>query len=84
MVEYLDANTIQGTRETREPIYQETASGYGKKLRSHYMVRVANRWHRVYIVQWANAGSAYIMKAGKALYLDGDCEHRIKHTIGRP
>lgn len=37
-----------------------TASGYGPRIPSSYMVRWAGRWRRVYVAQYGNAGSAYI------------------------
>lgn len=37
-----------------------TASGYGRRIPSHYMVRFNGRWRRVYVCQISNAGSFYI------------------------
>jgi hypothetical protein len=37
-----------------------TASGYGNRIPSPYMVKWCNRWRRVYICQQGNAGTAYI------------------------
>lgn len=37
-----------------------TASGYGRRIPSRYMVQWEGRWRRVYICQYSNAGSAYI------------------------
>lgn len=43
---------------------QQTASGYGRKLTTRYLVQWAGRWRRVYVAQFANAGTAYIGKPG--------------------
>jgi hypothetical protein len=43
---------------------QETATGYGRRLTSPYMVRWEGRWRRVYVAQFSNAGTAYIGKPG--------------------
>lgn len=43
---------------------QYTASGYGARIPSRYMVKWSGRWRRVYVAQFANAGSAYIGKPG--------------------
>lgn len=43
---------------------QETASGYGRKLTTPYMVRHEGRWRRVYACQISNAGTLYISKPG--------------------
>ena len=43
---------------------QETASGYGRKLTTPYMVRFNGKWRRIYACQIANAGTLYIGKPG--------------------
>ena len=43
---------------------QETASGYGRKLTTRYMVQWAGRWRRVYCCLISNAGTCYIGKPG--------------------
>lgn len=40
-----------------------TASGYGARLPSLYMVRYLGRWRRVYVACYSNAGTAYIGKS---------------------
>lgn len=37
-----------------------TASGYGSRIPSRYMVKYNGRWRRVYWHQYSNAGTAYI------------------------
>ena len=37
-----------------------TASGYGNKIPTRYMVRFANKWRRVYVAVWSNSGTCYI------------------------
>ena len=41
-----------------------TATGYGRRIPSRYMVRHNGRWRRVYVCQISNAGSAYLGKPG--------------------
>ncbi len=43
---------------------QETASGYGKRLRSTREVFVGGRWRRVYITIFSNSGTAWIVLKG--------------------
>ena len=39
-----------------------TATGYGKKIPTPYMVRtIDNRWRRVYCAIYSNAGTLYVM-----------------------
>lgn len=44
--------------------YRIPVSGYGKRIPSRYMVKHGGRWRRVYVVQYSNAGTAYIGKPG--------------------
>lgn len=43
---------------------QQTASGYGLKLATPYMVRWNGKWRRVYSCCTSNASSEYIGKPG--------------------
>lgn len=49
----------------------ETASGYGRRLRSTRMIRLAGeqRWRRVYVICYSNAGSAYVRIKGEQYFL---------------
>src|SRR5574343_490810 len=52
-----------------------TASGYGLRIPSPYMVRFNGKWRRVYICQISNAGSAFIGKSlrdGFTVSIEGD------------
>lgn len=40
---------------------QQTASGYGRKLNSGKKYRFNGRLYRVYICQYSNSGTAYII-----------------------
>lgn len=56
---------------TAVPAHGYTATGYGKRMPSRYMVKHAGRWYRVYIAHFANAASLYIGPAGKWLAVFG-------------
>jgi len=45
----------------------QTATGYGPKIVTEYMLRVSNRWHRVYCSIYSNSGTLYILKGGDAI-----------------
>jgi hypothetical protein len=77
MVTYTDPKMVTDTRTTEAPMYGRTATGYGSKLPTRYMVQYAGRWHRVYMAQWGNAGTAYIVHGGQDLVLDTATEHRF-------
>lgn len=40
-----------------------TRSGYGSRIPTHRMVRLPGspRWRRVYICQWSNSGTCYVL-----------------------
>ena len=48
-----------------------TASGYGKRIPTRYMVRFNGKWRRVYCVIYSNIGTCYIgdyfKKSGKII-----------------
>ena len=47
-------------RETELPQHGRTVAGYGCRIPSHYMVKWAGRWRRVYVCNYGNSGTAYI------------------------
>jgi hypothetical protein len=56
--------------ETKEELlwWQEkglsfTASGYGRRIPTRYMVKFKNRWRRVYCCIYSNNGTSYIPSA---------------------
>lgn len=67
---YLDPQQVEAKRQTRTPA-NRSRSGYGSKLPTSWMLRLKgnHRWHRVYVIQYSNAGSAYILSKGKMLFL---------------
>jgi hypothetical protein len=46
-----------------------TASGYGKRIPTQYMIRVNNRWRRVYCCIYSNIGTLYIGKLEDGLII---------------
>ena len=54
--------------------------GYGAKIPTRYMIKYGypRIWHRVYVICYSNAGSAYILYRGKRLFLDIDTEYKLK------
>lgn len=51
-------------KETDSPRSGQTATGYGAKLPTPYMVKYNGRWRRVYAACYGNAASHYIGAAG--------------------
>ena len=48
---------------------QYTASGYGNKLPSIYMIHYENRWYRVYSICYSNVSTEYVIIMGKRIRL---------------
>lgn len=58
---------------------------YGSKIPTRFMVKYesgrkyeSSRWRRVYIMQYGNAGSAYILFRGKQMFLDSNTESKLE------
>ena len=66
---------------------QYTATGYGPKIPTRYMVRYQDatdrypRWRRVYVAIYSNAGTPYIIVDGTLRVIDGHTEHVLTTTV---
>ena len=47
-------------KETPLPARGQTATGYGSRLPTRYMVKWNGRWYRVKVICFSNSGTAYI------------------------
>lgn len=72
-MEALTADMATDAKITEAPL-QRSVTGYGPKLPTPYMFRIANRWHRVYVVNYGNSGSSYVAIKGKRYFLAGSAE----------
>jgi hypothetical protein len=45
----------------------QNKTGYGRRIKTPYMVNWSNRWYRVYACQFSNAGTLYIESKGKPI-----------------
>jgi len=67
-LEYLDTDLIQDwCEDVNPPTYGRTASGYGRKIPTAHRIKVKNRWRRVYVTIYSNAGTSWITVDGKRL-----------------
>ena len=58
----LDENDIQSFRQDVEyPTYGRNVDGYGMKIPTPRWLKVKNRWRRVYVTQYSNCGTAWII-----------------------
>lgn len=69
-IKYLDSLEIQdANRDEVAPTYGRDVSGYGRKIPTCLRLKVLNRWRRVYVTQYSNAGTAWVVVGGKHLVL---------------
>ncbi len=61
---YLEASEVSEVKLTAGPMFS-SASGYGRKMPTRYMVRIGSRWYRVYCACFSNVGSLYIVRNGE-------------------
>lgn len=65
---YLDPTLVTDKRQTKAP-HNRSRSGYGSKVPSTWQLRIGTRWHRVYVICWSNAGTAYVLRGGERVLL---------------
>lgn len=49
-----------------------TATGYGAKIPTRLMLRIGKRLHRVYLRQYANIGSLFVVYKGEEHFLTSE------------
>jgi hypothetical protein len=65
------ATITEVAREYVAPTYG-SSTGYGRKIPTRYLVRTREgdaRWRRVYVMNYGNVGSAYVVVRGKELFI---------------
>jgi hypothetical protein len=55
-----------------------SATGYGGKIPTRWLLRYSRRWRRVYMMQYGNAGSPYVVVDGIDHFLDLATEHMLE------
>jgi len=60
---------VIGRRQTDIPKHGSLL-GYGNKIPTSWQIQLKDkRWRRVYVIQWSNAGTPYIIVRGDRLLL---------------
>jgi hypothetical protein len=76
-------SVIELFKDNRAPRYRMTVSGYGGKIPLPYRIRFNdNRIRRVYVMQYGNSGSAYVIVNGITVFIDSDIEHDLMKLEG--
>ena len=47
-------------KQTELPLWGRSATGYGRRIPTSYMVKHNGKWRRVYVCCYGNSGTAYI------------------------
>jgi hypothetical protein len=71
-----DLHQVTAAKQTETSPYQQTASGYGSKLQTSYMIQLdaKPRWYRIYCICYSNVGSLYVMVKGTRLFIRNEYE----------
>jgi len=68
-MDYLNELDVVAVRQTEPPL-NRSRTGYGNKLGTSWEIQLRDlKWRRVYVIQWSNAGTAYIIVNKKNVYL---------------
>jgi hypothetical protein len=69
-VVYLDPSRVTDQRQGEPPRNPYRGEGYGPKIPSSWELQIdGKRWHRVYVMQWSNMGTPYVLVKGQQLLL---------------
>lgn len=77
---YLPASEVSEVSVDAEHPRNPYPSGYGRKIPTRYRVKIANRWHRVYMMQYGNSGAPYVIRKGQTWHLSTDVESMLEEA----
>lgn len=75
---YTTPENVTDVKITEIPASGHTASGYGGRIPTRYMIKYLGRWRRVLAMVYGNSGSLYVNEGGQIAHLDTDTEHRLE------
>ena len=79
-IKYLQIAEVQGRKIDELENWQRYANvtGYGNKIPTQYMLRIDNRWHRVYCICYSNSGSLYVLRNKESFFLSIDVQLELR------
>lgn len=80
-VPYTDYSKVESVVLDLYPPRWRSNTGYGSKVPTPFRIKYEGRWRRVYMMQWGNAGTPYVLCKGKKVCLDSTTEYML--TEGR-
>jgi hypothetical protein len=73
-LKHLQAGDVTAAKLTDTPLSRQAIQGYGPKIPTGYMLQAGGKWRRVYVVNYGNAGSTYVLVHGTNHYLSPGAE----------
>lgn len=80
MTTWMDDSLITDVKITTAP-FNRSVTGYGGKIPTRYMLQISKRWHRVYVMQYSNSGTAWVSYKGQVCILESNTEYRIEKMV---
>tara|TARA_Y100000389_G_scaffold48812_1_gene44332 strand:+ start:94 stop:399 length:306 start_codon:yes stop_codon:yes gene_type:complete len=79
MVKYLELHQVEALKRTKQPRQRLDSLGYTLRGGSptDLMLLIEGRWRRIYVIQFSNAGSAFV-KLNREQYFLGRIDHDIR------
>ena len=75
-ITYTDPGEVVKVKAT--PLPTPPWGTYGPRIPSRYMILYLGSWRRVYVMQYANSGSAYVTVRGFTQFVDDSTERRLQ------
>jgi hypothetical protein len=81
-VAYLNPAAVTGMCDDLVYPRSPYASGYGPAIPTRHRIKLSdNRWRRVYVMQYGNAGTAYVNVNGMQRVLDNATEYAFMGAL---
>src|SRR5262245_66019824 len=82
-IQYIDPAEVSDVKETDPPV-NRSITGYGNRIPTAWMLKIAGRWRRVYAICYSNAASYYVRMRAERLFLGGfDPPDRVRPIQAR-
>jgi len=79
--QYTDYTKVESVVLDLYPPKWRTATGYGDKVPTPFRIKYEGHWRRVYMIQWSNVGTPYILCKKNKLLLDSTTEYLLTEGV---
>lgn len=80
-MQYLEPRMVTGLKDDLVTPCNPYVTGYGSRVPTRHWVKINNVWRRVYVMQYGNSGSAYVMVNGEHRFLDTATEYAFQGAL---